>query len=60
MGSLIGELGAREAAARARVETLVAEPARLTARLEDERPDCWRYLVEVDGAGKLADATGYR
>ncbi|WP_328949084.1 SDR family oxidoreductase [Streptomyces sp. NBC_00184] len=28
--------------------------------LDGSRPDCWRYLVEVDGAGKPADATGYR
>lgn len=28
--------------------------------LDGSRPDCWRYLVEVDGAGKPADAAGYR
>lgn len=28
--------------------------------LDGSRPDCWRYLVEVDAAGKRADATGYR
>lgn len=28
--------------------------------LDGSRPDCWRYLVEVDNAGKPADATGYR
>ncbi|UQA92946.1 SDR family oxidoreductase [Streptomyces halobius] len=28
--------------------------------LDGSRPDCWRYLVEVDDAGKPADATGYR
>jgi NAD(P)-dependent dehydrogenase (short-subunit alcohol dehydrogenase family) len=28
--------------------------------LDGSRPDCWRYLVEVEGAGKPADATGYR
>ncbi|WP_405903391.1 SDR family oxidoreductase [Streptomyces sp. NBC_00656] len=28
--------------------------------LDGSRPDCWRYLVEVDAAGKPADATGYR
>nr|WP_030927625.1 SDR family oxidoreductase [Streptomyces sp. NRRL B-24720] len=30
------------------------------ADLDGSRPDCWRYLVEVDDAGKPADATGYR
>ncbi|MFB4423741.1 SDR family oxidoreductase [Streptomyces sp. QL37] len=30
------------------------------ADLDGSRPDCWRYLVEVEGAGKPADATGYR
>lgn len=28
--------------------------------LDGSRPDCWRYMVEVQEAGKLADATGYR
>jgi NAD(P)-dependent dehydrogenase (short-subunit alcohol dehydrogenase family) len=28
--------------------------------LDGSRPDCWRYLVEVEEAGRLADATGYR
>jgi NAD(P)-dependent dehydrogenase (short-subunit alcohol dehydrogenase family) len=28
--------------------------------LDGSRPDCWRYLAEVDNAGKVADATGYR
>ncbi|WP_406095921.1 SDR family oxidoreductase [Streptomyces sp. NBC_01013] len=28
--------------------------------LDGSRPDCWRYLVEVDAAGRPADATGYR
>ncbi|RCH67678.1 SDR family NAD(P)-dependent oxidoreductase [Streptomyces sp. SDr-06] len=28
--------------------------------LDGSRPDCWRYLVEVDSAGRPADATGYR
>ncbi|MFF0222086.1 SDR family oxidoreductase [Streptomyces sp. NPDC004629] len=28
--------------------------------LDGSRPDCWRYLVEVDDGGKPADATGYR
>jgi NAD(P)-dependent dehydrogenase (short-subunit alcohol dehydrogenase family) len=28
--------------------------------LDGSRPDCWRYLVEVQDAGKPADATGYR
>lgn len=43
MGSLIGELEAREAAARARVEGLEAEIAELTARLEGER-EAWSRL----------------
>ncbi|MFF3835709.1 SDR family oxidoreductase [Streptomyces sp. NPDC002458] len=28
--------------------------------LDGSRPDCWRYLDEVEGAGKPADAAGYR
>ena len=28
--------------------------------LDGSRPDCWRYLVEVQEAGKPADAAGYR
>jgi NAD(P)-dependent dehydrogenase (short-subunit alcohol dehydrogenase family) len=28
--------------------------------LDGSRPDAWRYVVEVQDAGKLADATGYR
>ncbi|GAA2154274.1 MULTISPECIES: SDR family oxidoreductase [Glycomyces] len=28
--------------------------------LDGSRPDCWRYLDEVQGAGKPADTTGYR
>ncbi|MBS4195763.1 SDR family oxidoreductase [Lederbergia citri] len=28
--------------------------------LDGSQPDCWRYIVEVQDAGKQADATGYR
>jgi NAD(P)-dependent dehydrogenase (short-subunit alcohol dehydrogenase family) len=28
--------------------------------VDGSRPDCWRYVVEVQDAGKPADATGYR
>ncbi|MED4162457.1 SDR family oxidoreductase [Halalkalibacterium halodurans] len=28
--------------------------------LDGSKPDCWRYLVEVQLTGKEADATGYR
>jgi NAD(P)-dependent dehydrogenase (short-subunit alcohol dehydrogenase family) len=28
--------------------------------LDGSRPDCWRYVEEVQDAGKPADATGYR
>ncbi|MEV0732557.1 SDR family oxidoreductase [Polymorphospora sp. NPDC050346] len=28
--------------------------------LDGSRPDCWRYIVEVQDAGKPADVTGYR
>jgi hypothetical protein len=28
--------------------------------LDGSRPDCWRYVREVQDAGKPADATGYR
>jgi len=28
--------------------------------LDGSRPDCWRYLKEVQEAGRPADATGYR
>ncbi|MFI0242228.1 hypothetical protein [Streptomyces sp. NPDC016845] len=45
MGSLIGELEAREAAARARVEALEAQVAELTARLAGEREVLARLQV---------------
>ncbi|GAB3909172.1 SDR family oxidoreductase [Microbispora bryophytorum subsp. camponoti] len=28
--------------------------------VDGSRPDCWRYLVEVQDAGRPADVTGYR
>ena len=28
--------------------------------VDGSRPDCWRYLVEVQDAGRAPDATGYR
>jgi hypothetical protein len=28
--------------------------------IDGSRPDCWRYLVEVQEAGRPADASGYR
>jgi len=28
--------------------------------VDGSRPDCWRYIVEVQDAGKPADVTGYR
>jgi hypothetical protein len=28
--------------------------------VDGSRPDCWRYLVEVQEAGKPPDPTGYR
>ncbi|OHV76085.1 SDR family oxidoreductase [Rhizobium sp. LCM 4573] len=28
--------------------------------VDGSRPDCWRYIAEVEEAGKPADATGYR
>lgn len=28
--------------------------------LDGSQPDCWRYVTEVEGAGKPADVTGYR
>ncbi len=28
--------------------------------LDSSRPDCWRYITQVQEAGKPADATGYR
>jgi NAD(P)-dependent dehydrogenase (short-subunit alcohol dehydrogenase family) len=28
--------------------------------VDGSRPDCWRYMTEVQEAGKAADATGYR
>jgi NAD(P)-dependent dehydrogenase (short-subunit alcohol dehydrogenase family) len=28
--------------------------------VDGSQPDCWRYLREVQDAGKAADATGYR
>lgn len=28
--------------------------------IDGSRPDCWRYVIEVQDAGKEADTTGYR
>lgn len=28
--------------------------------LDGSRPDCWRYVIEVEDRGKPADASGYR
>ncbi len=28
--------------------------------LDGSQPDCWRYVTEVQDAGKPADTTGYR
>jgi NAD(P)-dependent dehydrogenase (short-subunit alcohol dehydrogenase family) len=28
--------------------------------LDGSQPDCWRYVIEVQDAGKPADPTGYR
>jgi hypothetical protein len=28
--------------------------------LDGSQPDCWRYVTEVQDAGKPADVTGYR
>lgn len=28
--------------------------------LDGSRPDCWRYMVEVQDPGRPADTTGYR
>lgn len=28
--------------------------------IDGSRPDCWRYMVEVQDPGRPADATGYR
>jgi hypothetical protein len=28
--------------------------------VDGSQPDCWRYMVEVQDAGKPADPTGYR
>lgn len=28
--------------------------------LDGSRPDCWRYVTEVQDAGLPADVTGYR
>ncbi|MEU5579297.1 hypothetical protein ABZ791_02480 [Streptomyces huasconensis] len=68
MGSLIGELEAREAAARARVEALEAELARLTAHLGDER-EAWprlriaretvtEVITDLGGSGAAAPVAG--
>ena len=32
----------------------------LADHLDGSQPDCWRYMVEVQDAGKPADPTGYR
>jgi hypothetical protein len=28
--------------------------------LDGSQPDCWRYVAEIQEAGKTADVTGYR
>jgi hypothetical protein len=28
--------------------------------IDGSQPDCWRYMVEVQDAGKPPDTTGYR
>ncbi|MEK1865234.1 MAG: short-chain dehydrogenase, partial [Rhizobium leguminosarum] len=28
--------------------------------IDGSRPDCWRYMVEVQEPGRPADVTGYR
>jgi hypothetical protein len=28
--------------------------------LDGSQPDCWRYIVEIEDAGKPADVSGYR
>jgi hypothetical protein len=68
MGSLIEELEAREAAARARVEALEAEIVELTARLGSER-EAWSRLritretvaeviMDLGGPGTTAPVAG--
>jgi hypothetical protein len=68
MGSLIEELEAREAAARARVESLETEIVELTARLEFER-EAWSRLritretvaevfTDLGGPGTAAPVAG--
>jgi NAD(P)-dependent dehydrogenase (short-subunit alcohol dehydrogenase family) len=44
------------------VAALAADPDRQChfTDVDGSRPDCWRYLLEVQEAGKPADATGYR
>ena len=44
----------------ARSEMNRPETIEETAALDGSQPDAWRYLVEVQDAGKPADVTGYR
>jgi len=43
-------------------EITIARKARVygSTDLDGSQPDAWRYLVEVQDAGKPADVTGYR
>ncbi|MER5755415.1 hypothetical protein [Streptomyces sp. NPDC002088] len=54
MGSLIGELEARQAAVRGRVEELEGRIAALTVRLEEERGRLERLTVTRETLEELA------
>jgi len=60
--ALVDEAGARGLAVR--VDHLVPdEVSALVTRIKNEQgrlPDAWRYVTEVQDAGKPADVTGYR
>ena len=54
--------GATRAAGRGiavQVDHLVPDQVGFTD-LDGSQPDAWRYIVEVQDAGKPADVTGYR
>jgi NAD(P)-dependent dehydrogenase (short-subunit alcohol dehydrogenase family) len=63
VGRAVAALAADPERARWNGQSLSSGQLALVYRFTDvdgSRPDCWRYLVEVQETGRPADATGYR
>ena len=63
VGRAVAALAADPDRARWNGQSALERPARAIygfTDLDGSRPDAWRYVVEVQDAGKPADATGYR